>query len=449
MKNIKHVIGHLTSSIGGKEFESYLSKYQQLEPSEFAVMKVSGDCIENSLEEIIMSISVLQYLKLYPVVLFGWGEPLNKKLKEKGIESKSIEGNRVTDFETLGIIKEVVGELKGKIFSLSKEYGLNLVDLTSEHIFAAKKLSDGLGYVGEPTGVNLELVKKACESKATPLLVPLGYDGSQIYNINADTAAKALVMALKPHKCISITGIGGVLDKDQKLIEKISIIDDYQKLADEGVVSGGMLKKLNEAKSLLEKLGNKNSVQIISPLLKDLWSELFSYKGSGTKIIYGYNTITCDGLNGIDKDKLKSLIESAFKGKKLIDNYFGEEPITHIVLEEDYDGTAIIEDHKGWAYMDKFAVNKNTEGNGLGSKIFSELLKLKNTGIFSEKSGLFWRCKIDNDKKEMYKKKIEENNGSGCYYSKPFIVFWIGGPKDELHDIIDYALNKEETLAAK
>ena len=46
-------------------------------------------------------------------------------------------------------------------------------------------------------------------------------------------------------------------------------------------------------------------------------------------------------------------------------------------------------------------------------------------------------------------KKIEENGESGCYYSKPFIVFWIGGPKDELHDIIDYALNKKETLVAK
>ena len=136
-------------------------------------------------------------------------------------------------------------------------------------------------------------------------------------------------------------------------------------------------------------------------------------------------------------------------GKKLIESYFVTEPITHVVLEEDYDGAAIIEDHKGWAYMDKFAVNKNVEGNGLGSKIFSELLKLKNAGNFSKKSGLFWRCKIDNDKKEMYRKKIEENNESGCYCSEPFIVFWIGGPKDELHDIIDYALNKKETLVAK
>lgn len=443
MKNIKDLIGSLISSIGGKEFESYLGKYKHLEPSKFAVIKVSGDCVENSLEGIIMGLAALQYFGLHPAVLFGWGEPLNKKLKQECIESEFIDGNRVTDLKTLDAIKEMVSELKDKFFSLSKEYGLALADLTDEPIFAAKKLSDKLGYVGDIAGVNIGPVKNACESKATPLLAPLGYDGTQVYNINGDTATKALVMALKPHKYISMTKTGGILDKNHNLIEKISIIDDYQKLVDEGIVSGGMLKKLNEAKSLLEKIGNKNSVQIISPLLKDLWSELFSYKGSGTKIICGYNTVIYDGLNGIDKNKLTQLIESVFK-KKLADDYFYKEPITHIVLEEDYDGTAIIEDHNGWAYMDKFAVNKGVDGNGLGSKIFSDMLK--NIKHFSGKEGLFWRAKLENPRNDMYFKKVKENNKGGHYHNEKWNVFWVGGPTDELQEIIDCALNKKETL---
>ncbi|MCK5025055.1 MAG: hypothetical protein KAS15_00580 [Nanoarchaeota archaeon] len=440
---MKKSIAKLLSSIENEELEYYLNKFQHSEPSKFAVIKISGECIEDSLDQIIMDLSLLQQLELYPIVIFGWGSILNKKLKQEGIESKFCQGNRVTDIETIYYIKEVVNEIKKGLNQLSEDYSVNLIDLTDKPLFSAKKLDDSLGYVGKITDIDLSHLKETFGKKAIPILFPLGYKGDEIYNINADDAAKNLVEKLKPSKYIAITKTGGVLDKHKNIIKKISIKDDYDELVKGGIISGGMLKKLKQAKKLLEKLKKGNCVQITSP--QNLLTELFTYKGTGTKVILGYNTHVYESLDKINTYKLTQLIESGFD-KKLVPNYFHTEPIKKIIIEEDYDGAAIIQDYKGWDYIDKFVVSEKSRGYGLGSKLFSEIISNKKK--LSGNINLFWRSRHDNYLNSWYMKNIINNKG-GCQVGSKWIVYWIGDSCDYIEDLIKYASNKKETLVIK
>ncbi len=434
---MKKIITKLLSSIGNDGIGYYLNKFQQSDPSKFAVIKISGECIEDSLDQIIMDLSLLQQLELYPIVIFGWGSILNKKLKQEGIESKFFKGNRVTDIEVIDYIKEVVGEIKEGLYQLSGDYGVNLVDLTDKPIFSAEKLDDSLGYVGKITDIDLNPLKEVFEKKAIPILFPLGYKGDEVYNINADDAAKNLVEILKPSKYIAITKTGGVLDKHKNIIKKISIKDDYDELVNGGIVSGGMLKKLTEAKKLVEILKNGNCVQITSP--QNLLTELFTYKGAGTKVMLGYHTQVYESFDKINIGKLTQLIESGF-GKNLVQDYFQIEPIKKIIMEEDYDGAAILQDYKGWDYIDKFVVSEKSRGNGLGSKLFSEILL--------HHKNIFWRSRHDNYLNNRYMKNIINNKG-GCQAGNKWIVYWIGEPYDNIGDLIKYASNKKDTLVVK
>lgn len=440
---MKKLIAKLLSSIGNDGIGYYLNKFQQSDPSKFAVIKISGECIENSLEQITEDLSLLQQLELYPTVIMGWGNILNKKLMQKGIEPKFSKGNRITDKNVIHNIGEAVNEIKQELYKSSLSSGLDFVDLTGKQIISAEKLDDSLGYVGKITNIDLNPIKKAFEKKVIPILFPLGYNGDQIYNINADAVASEIVELIKPSKYIAITKTGGVLDKSNNIIKKISIKDDYHKLVDEGIVSAGMLKKLNEAKKLVEILKNGNCVQIASP--DKLLTELFTYKGAGTKIVLGYNTNTYESLDDINKDKLIQLIESGF-GKKLLSDYFSAEKIKNVILEEDYDGAAIIQDYKGWDYIDKFVVSEKSRGNGLGSKLFSEILSNKKK--LSGNTNIFWRSRHDNYLNSWYMKNIINNNG-GCQIGSKWIVYWIGEPCDNIGDLIGYASNKKDTLVIK
>lgn len=440
------LITDIAGKIGATEFKYYLDNYQNLGPQEFALIKISGECIKNNLENIVIDLSHLQNLGLSPIVVFGWGDILNANLGKKGIRTEFTEsGDRVTTPEILEEITEVVDSISESFLALSKKYALQLNDLTKEKIFYAKKLAAepnqrDAGLVGEIKSINPDLILNACHNKKIPLIAPLGFDSHGMYNLNGDTAAVALAKLIKPLKFISLTKTGGVLDFEKKLIKKISIIDDYESLVKEGIISGGMLKKVNEAKELLEFVKNGYSVQIVSP--ENLLAELFTYYGTGTKIILGYNVYVHQGFNGLDKQKVKDLIESSIN-KTLVGYYFEKTVTKKVILGEDYDGIGISLDFSGWDYLDKFMVSGKIRGNGMGNKIFSEFLK---SGPEKDpQTGYFWRADPKNNHLPFYLSKIREFNG-GCHFTDNWIVFWIGGNPNCIPQLIDYAVKKENTL---
>ncbi|MFH1053437.1 MAG: hypothetical protein V1740_03390 [Candidatus Woesearchaeota archaeon] len=440
---MKDVIAAILGGIGEREKQYYLDRFRHEDPSKFAVIKVSGECVRDSLDQIVYDLSQLQKLDLNPIVIFGWGEILNQKLTQAGIIPKFIGGDRVTDLATLALIQETVAEITGNFLSEAAKYDLDLADLTSRHIFDAEQFHPDLGYVGHVTGVDIGSIVAACQNHQIPLVAPLGYQGSQVLNINGDTAGKALVVSIKPDKYIVLTSKGGILDSQGNLLRKMSIVDDYDRLVREGVITDGMLKKVEDAKALLEELRDSYCVEIASP--KNLFVELFTYQGSGTKIVLGYNTHIHSSLDGIDQDKAKQLIEASIE-KTLAHDYFSSEQLIAIVLEEDYDGIGIVQNHNGWAYMDKFAISRKSQDQGLGTKIFSEILG--NLGKISGKPGMFWRSDPQNPNNKWYFNRVLENKG-GCQVSGGWVVYWIGIPQEEIPDIIQYASNKEPTMFKK
>jgi acetylglutamate kinase len=439
---MKRILANILGGIEHQEVDHYLDLFHQPDKSRFAVVKISGECIETSLEQIVIDLSELQKLDLYPVVLFGWGSILNKKLKEKGIEPKFYEGNRVTDKTVLAEITNVVDNIANSFLELATKYNLRIYDLTKEPIFEVRKKTPQLGYVGQIIDVDISKIVEACNNNTIPLISPLGYHNQQLYNTNADDASRSLIVTLKPKKSIMLTQTGGILS-DGKIIRKVSIIDDYEKLIKENIVTGGMLKKLNEAKSILETLPKGYSVQVVSP--DNLLTELFTFYGSGTKIVKGYNVSSHKRIQDVDQERLQELLEQSI-GKTLIPGYFKTEPISVVVIEEDYDGAAILQAHKGLFYMDKFAVSSKSRNTGLGTEIFSEIIEYPE--YFSDKCGLFWRSSTSNPYNKWYFNRIMEYQG-GCQVFKDWVVYWINCPEEDKRDLIEFALNKKPTMEAK
>ena len=142
----------------------------------------------------------------------------------------------------------------------------------------------------------------------------------------------------------------------------------------------------------------------------------------------------------IDFARLKQMIEASFE-RRLVDWYF-QEPISMVIVENQYRGAVVLKQYGCWVYMDKLGVIPSEAGNGLGSRLFEE-------GVFQaagQGEGLFWRCNAGNERVNgFYLRKIEQHKG-GYRESGKWVIYWIGGKTDDLEGIIDYAVNKPESF---
>ena len=443
------------SAAEGAGLDYYLTKFKSVDPHRFAVIKVSGECIQNDLDTLVTDLAAIQSYGLQPVVLFGWGKILDSKMKAAGVPIVKIKDLRYTDEKVLELIDATVSEIRDSFFASAEKHKLELADFTSP-IFRVRPLPTQYGYVGNAVGVDVGGIEKACASGKIPLIAPLGTYKSQVYNINGDTASKRLVCELQPLKYIVVTGTGGVLDRNDDLIPRVSIEDDYKSLTRRRnpVVSKGMKVKLREAADLFRMLKNRGTrngycVELTSP--HTLLNELFTYRGAGTKITPGYQLHLHPWPNGVNVTAANDLIQRV-SGKVLVPGYWQKEPIQAVIDEvDDCAGIAVLEGHKGWIYMDKFYVNFGNQATGLGSKIFSAVWD------YAEKEspvkGLFWRANVDNSNVEWYTKRMSEYAKKGIKIGMEsegeWFVCWVGGDRSQVGDIVEYAANKPKTLLKK
>ena len=233
-------------------------------------------------------IVLLKSLGMLPVIVHGGGPEVTQAIKQYGLESSFIDGLRVTDLASLKISEMVLsGTVNKEIVShINAEHGLG-VGLSGKDgrlIQAAKmKHPDAdLGYVGEIEAINPELVHTLIEKEYIPVISPIGMglDGNT-YNINADTVASHMAVALGAHKIIFLTDVQGIM-KGEHLISELNSTE-IAALINQGIISGGMVPKVN---GMLYCLDNSvPSVHIISGMDHHaVISELFTDKGTGTKI---------------------------------------------------------------------------------------------------------------------------------------------------------------------
>ncbi len=205
-----------------KEVSKYLKKYQ----NEKIVIKCGGKVLLNPilLDSMIGDIAILKKLGLTPILVHGGGLGIKKKLDELNIESKFIMGLRVTDEKMIKIVENVMIEFNKEIVSALEKKSCKAKSITvrESNIIYVEQKNKELGYVGNPTNIDVRLINNFIQKNFVPVVAPMGLDEKgQAYNINADTAAGALATNLKSRRLLLMTDVKGVYDENNELISEI------------------------------------------------------------------------------------------------------------------------------------------------------------------------------------------------------------------------------------
>ena len=191
------------------------------------------------------------------VVVHGGGPQIQKRLNQNKIESKFIDGLRVTDNNIIGIVEDVLlNEINLDLVKSIKKYGVNSVPVNAKNsdiIRVKGSKNSSLGFVADPDQINEKIINELLVNKKIPVIAPIGIDKTeQVYNINADTVAGKISEKIKADRLLLMTDVPGVNDKCGKLIEKLTI-SEANNLISSGVITGGMIPKILTCISCLKE----------------------------------------------------------------------------------------------------------------------------------------------------------------------------------------------------
>jgi acetylglutamate kinase len=244
-------------------------------------------------------IALLDQVGARPVVVHGGGPQIGDMLKKLQIESSFIDGLRVTDETTISVVEMVLagGINKALVAAIAgaggRAVGVSGKDgglLTARKLMAVAKASDSaiqqavdLGFVGEPSHVDVTVLNALMQHHLIPVVAPVGSgEDGKTYNINADTAAGAIAAALNATRMLMLTDVSGVLDKNGKLISSLTI-SQAEALIHDGTVSGGMIPKVKTCIDAVQG-GAEGAVIMDGRAPHALLVELFTEHGMGTMI---------------------------------------------------------------------------------------------------------------------------------------------------------------------
>ena len=265
-----------------EEVKKYLNKYK----NEYIVIKIGGSVLndERLFKILIEDISILKKMNFNPILVHGGGKRLTAKLNQLNIESKFVDGLRVSNKDVIKIAEEVFIEFNKEILNEIKNYSVNAKSITSKenNIISVKAISEELGFVGKPYKIHTDILKKIFKEGKLPIIAPLGLDSkNQVYNVNADDIATFVASSLNARRLIMISDVAGVLDKDNNLISEINSTK-AEKMIASGEITQGMVVKINNAINVANKV--KGTVIIDGRVAHSILYELLSDKGSGTLI---------------------------------------------------------------------------------------------------------------------------------------------------------------------
>tara|TARA_B000000437_G_scaffold192406_1_gene151372 strand:- start:74 stop:922 length:849 start_codon:yes stop_codon:yes gene_type:complete len=279
--NLENIIPKDGPSI--EEVKKYIKKYS----NELIVIKCGGSVLLDVVlfNQFIEDISAINHLGLSVIVVHGGGKNIKKELDKHKIESKFIDGLRVTDENTMTIVEKALLELNTEILNnlTNKEANAKSVTPKSENIIKITPEKKELGFVGNPKKINKEVLLNIVTEKKVPIVAPMGVgDDGKIYNINADVVSGSIAKELNSRRLLLMTDVEGVLDKDKNLISEIDSKLALKMIKD-GDISGGMIPKIN---TCLDAVNNGVTGVVIVDGRKphSILFELFSDKGAGTLI---------------------------------------------------------------------------------------------------------------------------------------------------------------------
>jgi acetylglutamate kinase len=411
-KHTRKTIVRLLESMGSaKEIQQYLKRFSQVDAKRFAVVKVGGAVLRDDLPALASSLTFLQQVGLTPIVLHGAGPQLDQELAAAGIAKQTVGGLRVTTPQALGIVRRVFQQQNLRLVDALHAMDTRAVSVASG-VFTSDYLDrDALGMVGKVTGVELAPIEAALRANAIPVIASLGETAEgQLLNINADVAANELVRVLQPYKIVFLTGTGGLLDGQGQVIDSINLSTEYEHLMAQPWIDGGMRLKIEQIADLLADLPLTSSVSITRP--SELAKELFTHRGSGTLVRRGEKVLTFGSWDGVDRGRMRGLIESSF-GRALVPDYFERTRPWRIYVSENYRAAMILTQEEGVAYLDKFAVLDEAQGEGLGRAVWLVMRE--------ENPRLFWRSRHGNNVNPFYDAECD-----GSLKQPRWKVYWYG-----------------------
>ena len=266
-----------------------------------AVVKFGGSAMEDPelTKKTMRDIVLLEAIGMKMVVVHGGGKAISARLKELGVETRFINGLRVTDDATIKVVDDVLHNNTNKsLVDGIKAVGSRGVSISGKKIMRAEKLWSkdaatgeplDIGYVGKVIAVDVDPILDALKYKFIPVITPLAMDfHGQTYNINADTAACEIAKALKARKLVFLSDVPGILrdPKDESTLISVIRTSEVDGLIADGVLSGGMLPKIQSSVSAI-KAGTREVHMIDGRTPHSLLLEIFTNSGIGTEILEG------------------------------------------------------------------------------------------------------------------------------------------------------------------
>ncbi len=249
------------------------------------VIKVGGKAIEERKEETLLDIVLLRYVGMLPVLVHGGGAEITSMSERLGLQAEFKRGLRVTDKETMEVVKMVLtGKINPDLVATLNRLGGQAVGMSGEDgpSIIAEAQDPELGYVGKVVQVNAEPIDALIQRGYIPVVasVGLGYDGNA-YNINADTVAAELAVALHASKLILLTDVEGVQDAQGQVISELGR-SRAERMIEEGDAAGGMIPKLEAAVRSLDAVPYAHVID--GRTAHSLLLELFTEAGIGTMV---------------------------------------------------------------------------------------------------------------------------------------------------------------------
>lgn len=253
------------------------------------VVKYGGNAmINNELKEAVMhDLVLLTTVGIKVVLMHGGGPEINKTLSKIGVESKFVDGLRVTDQETIDVVQMVLaGKVNKDLVCQIGNLGGHAIGLSGMdgNMIKCKPLDDKHGFVGEIIKTNMDVIKEVLENNFIPVISTIGYDEQgNCYNINADTVAAQIAGDLKAEALISMTDIVGLLrdiNDESTIIQKVFISDIPALIAD-GIIKGGMIPKIDSMTQAIRN-GCTKAFIIDGRVPHSILMELLTDEGMGT-----------------------------------------------------------------------------------------------------------------------------------------------------------------------
>lgn len=252
------------------------------------VIKLGGHAMgsDEAMRSFARDVVLMSHVGVNPVVVHGGGPMINAVLKAQGVESRFVNGKRVTDAATIEVVEMVLSGLVGKrIVQAIQAEGGQAVGISGKdaRLMICEETDPALGFVGTPVECNPGFLERLKDSRTIPVIAPIGMGrNGETFNVNGDTAAGAIAAALRADRLLLLTDVAGVKGADGDVISEITP-EAIRKLTDDGVIAGGMIPKTETALAAIA--GGVRAVVILDGRAPHAGLlELYTQGGAGTLI---------------------------------------------------------------------------------------------------------------------------------------------------------------------